>query len=119
MFDQTTSEESSIVAYAIIVYQYIHNLSNNFSSCCCREKHPIYTEKSKIMNRTTTVVVALIAAAGLSTMAYAVPEQRALAWGGLVKKSRHLFAEGMKRIERILYDNNDKVTPNTTEKRYL
>ena len=29
-----------------------------------------------------TVVVALIAAAGLSTMAYTVPEQRALAWGG-------------------------------------
>jgi hypothetical protein len=37
---------------------------------------------SRIMNRTTTVVVALIAAAGLSTMVYAVPEQRALAWGG-------------------------------------
>jgi hypothetical protein len=34
------------------------------------------------MNRTTTVVVALIAAAGLSTMVYAVPAQRALAWGG-------------------------------------
>ena len=34
------------------------------------------------MNRTTTVVVALIAGAGLSTMVYAVPEQRALAWGG-------------------------------------
>ena len=34
------------------------------------------------MNRTTTVVVALIAAAGLSTMVYAVPEQRALAWDG-------------------------------------
>ncbi len=34
------------------------------------------------MNRTTTVIVALIAAAGLSTMVYAVPEQRALAWGG-------------------------------------
>jgi hypothetical protein len=34
------------------------------------------------MNRTTTVVVALIAAAGLSTMVYGVPEQRALAWGG-------------------------------------
>jgi len=34
------------------------------------------------MNRTTTVVVALIAAAGLSTMVYVVPEQRALAWGG-------------------------------------
>jgi hypothetical protein len=34
------------------------------------------------MNRTTTVVVALIAAAGLSTMVYAVPVQRALAWGG-------------------------------------
>jgi hypothetical protein len=34
------------------------------------------------MNRTTTVVAALIAAAGLSTMVYAVPEQRALAWGG-------------------------------------
>jgi hypothetical protein len=34
------------------------------------------------MNRTTTVVVALIAAAGLSTMAYTVPEQRALAWLG-------------------------------------
>jgi hypothetical protein len=34
------------------------------------------------MNRTTTVVVALIAAAGLSTMVYAVPEQRASAWGG-------------------------------------
>jgi hypothetical protein len=29
-----------------------------------------------------TVVVTLIAAAGLSTMVYAVPEQRALAWGG-------------------------------------
>src|SRR5215471_14421711 len=25
---------TSIVAHAIIVYQYIHNLSNNFSSCC-------------------------------------------------------------------------------------
>jgi len=34
------------------------------------------------MNRTTTVVVALIAAAGLTTLVYAVPEQRALAWGG-------------------------------------
>jgi hypothetical protein len=33
------------------------------------------------MNRTTTVVVALIAAAGLTTLVYAVPEQRALAWG--------------------------------------
>jgi hypothetical protein len=31
------------------------------------------------MNRTTTVIAALIAAAGLSTMEYAVPEQRALA----------------------------------------
>jgi len=28
------------------------------------------------------MIVALIAAAGLSTMAYTVPEQRALAWGG-------------------------------------
>jgi hypothetical protein len=36
----------------------------------------------RIMNRTTTVVVALIAAAGLSTMVYSVPEQRALAWAG-------------------------------------
>jgi hypothetical protein len=34
------------------------------------------------MNRTTTVVVALIAAAGLSTMVYAVPEQRTSAWLG-------------------------------------
>src|SRR5215467_11791464 len=34
------------------------------------------------MNRTTTIVVALIAAAGLSTMAYTVPEQRALGFGG-------------------------------------
>jgi len=34
------------------------------------------------MNRTTTVIAALIAAAGLSTMVYVVPEQRALAWGG-------------------------------------
>jgi hypothetical protein len=34
------------------------------------------------MNRTTTIVVALIAAAGLSTMTYTIPEQRALAWGG-------------------------------------
>ena len=34
------------------------------------------------MNRTTTVVVALIAGAGLSMMVYAVPAQRALAWGG-------------------------------------
>jgi hypothetical protein len=49
-------------------------------------KHLIYTEKSntslRMMNRTTTVVVALIAAAGLSTMVYASPGQRALAWGG-------------------------------------
>jgi hypothetical protein len=36
----------------------------------------------RIMNRTTKVAVALIVAAGLSTMVYAVPEQRALAWGG-------------------------------------
>jgi hypothetical protein len=34
------------------------------------------------MNQTTTVVVALIVAAGLSTMVYALPEQRAMAWGG-------------------------------------
>ncbi len=34
------------------------------------------------MNQTTTVVVALIAAAGLSTMIYVVPEQRAVAWFG-------------------------------------
>ena len=34
------------------------------------------------MNRTMTVVVALIAAAGLSMMVYAVPAQRASAWGG-------------------------------------
>jgi hypothetical protein len=34
------------------------------------------------MNRTTTVVVALIAAAGLSTMTYAIAAQRALAWTG-------------------------------------
>jgi len=33
------------------------------------------------MNRTTTVVIALIAAAGLSTMIYAIPEQRVSAWG--------------------------------------
>ena len=33
------------------------------------------------MNRTTTVVVALIAAAGLTTMAYAIPAQQAFAWG--------------------------------------
>jgi hypothetical protein len=33
------------------------------------------------MNRTTTVIVALIVAAGLSTMIYSVPAQRALAWG--------------------------------------
>ena len=36
----------------------------------------------RVMNRTTTVVVALIAAASLSTMIYAIPSQRALAWGG-------------------------------------
>ena len=35
------------------------------------------------MNRTTSVIVALITAASLSTMVYAVPEQRALAWGGI------------------------------------
>ena len=34
------------------------------------------------MNRTTTVVVALVIAASLTTMVYALPEQRALAWGG-------------------------------------
>jgi hypothetical protein len=35
------------------------------------------------MNRTTTVIAALIAAAGLSTMAYVVPgtAQQAFAWG--------------------------------------
>jgi hypothetical protein len=39
------------------------------------------------MNRTTTVVVALIAAAGLSTMVYAVPAQQAFAWGHRVVQS--------------------------------
>jgi hypothetical protein len=34
------------------------------------------------MDRTTKVAVALIVAAGLSTMVYALPEQRAMAWGG-------------------------------------
>ena len=34
------------------------------------------------MNRTTTLILALIAVTGLSTTAYAVPEQQALAWGG-------------------------------------
>jgi hypothetical protein len=34
---------TSIVAYAIIVYRYIRNLSNNFSSCC--ESSDIYVEK--------------------------------------------------------------------------
>jgi hypothetical protein len=35
------------------------------------------------MNRTTNqVAVTLIVAAGLSTMVYALPEQRAMAWGG-------------------------------------
>ena len=34
------------------------------------------------MNRTTKVAAALIVAAGLSTMVYALPEQRAMAWGG-------------------------------------
>jgi len=33
------------------------------------------------MNRTITVVVALITAASLSTMIYAIPEQDVLAWG--------------------------------------
>jgi len=31
---------------------------------------------------TTTLIVALVAAISLSTIAYAVPEQQALAWGG-------------------------------------
>src|SRR5215831_13312973 len=34
------------------------------------------------MNHRTTVVVALIAATGLSTMVCALPDQRALGWGG-------------------------------------
>ncbi|MGA9150330.1 MAG: hypothetical protein WBZ36_07115, partial [Candidatus Nitrosopolaris sp.] len=34
---------TSIVVYAIIVYRYIRNLSNNFSSCC--ESSDIYVEK--------------------------------------------------------------------------
>jgi hypothetical protein len=34
------------------------------------------------MNLSTKVAVTLIVAAGLSTMVYALPEQRALAWGG-------------------------------------
>ena len=34
---------TSIVAYAIIVYQYIGNLSNIFSNCC--EASDIYREK--------------------------------------------------------------------------
>ncbi|MFY9798443.1 MAG: hypothetical protein WAK17_21715 [Candidatus Nitrosopolaris sp.] len=33
------------------------------------------------MNITTTLIVALVAATSLSTIAYAVPEQQALAWG--------------------------------------
>jgi hypothetical protein len=46
-------------------------------------KHPIYTEKSdinRIMDRMITVVVALIAAAGLSAMVYSEP--RTLVLGG-------------------------------------
>jgi hypothetical protein len=35
-----------------------------------------------IMNCTTTLIVALFAATSLSIIAYAVPEQQALAWGG-------------------------------------
>ena len=35
-----------------------------------------------IVKSTTTFIVALVAAIGLSTVAYAVPEQQALAWGG-------------------------------------
>ena len=46
-------------------------------------KDPIYTEKSvsvsRNMNRTMTVAVALIVAAGITTMAYAVPAQQAFA----------------------------------------
>jgi hypothetical protein len=34
----------------------------------------------RIMNRTTRVIVALIAASGISTIIYVVPEQQALAW---------------------------------------
>ena len=39
------------------------------------------------MNRTTTVAVALIVAAGLTTMVYAVPAQQAFAWGHRVVQS--------------------------------
>jgi hypothetical protein len=35
-----------------------------------------------IVKSTTTFIVALVAAISLSTIAYAVPEQQALAWGG-------------------------------------
>jgi hypothetical protein len=35
-----------------------------------------------IVKSTTTLIVALVAAISLSTIAYAVPEQQALAWGG-------------------------------------
>jgi hypothetical protein len=51
------------------VYQYI---GTSLIILAVAVKHPIYTEKSNISLE--TVVVALIAASGLSTMVYAVPE---------------------------------------------
>ena len=48
-------------------------------------KHLIYTEKSYISfekyESNDDMVVALVVAASLTTMVYALPEQQALAWG--------------------------------------
>jgi len=42
-FSDTRHNDDDLVAYAIIVYQYIRNISHNFSSCC--EASDIYREK--------------------------------------------------------------------------
>jgi hypothetical protein len=55
------------------MYQYIQNFSIKFTSCC--EAFDIYKLilLLSIMNRTTTIAAALIAAVSLSAMVYAVP----------------------------------------------
>ena len=66
----------------ILGFECTENFSYIVSSYC--EASDIYIEKVPVLiivNLTTTLIVALLAATSLSTIAYAA-EQQALAWGG-------------------------------------
>ncbi len=66
------------------------------------------------MNRTTTAVVALIVAAGLSTMVYAIPEQRAMAHPRLHLLSPDAFPFGPNSPDPPLSPSKSPATQNLT-----